>query len=48
MDMDKKSKILVGIFILILIVSIFLTYQRAFVDKNFEVLQLEAKAELYE
>ena len=33
--MDKKSKILVLTFIVFVLVSIFLTYQRSFIKQNF-------------
>ncbi len=35
--MDTKSKILLGIFLLIIAGSIFLTYKRSFIDQNFEI-----------
>jgi hypothetical protein len=39
--MDNKSKILIAIFIAIILVSVFLTYKRSFVDKNFEIFTSE-------
>ena len=39
--MDKKSKFLIAIFIIIMLISIFFTYQRAFVDKDFEIISSE-------
>ena len=35
--MDKKSKILIFIFFASLLVSIFMTYKRTMVDKNFDI-----------
>jgi len=35
--MDTKSKILVGVLLVAILVTIFLTYQRSFVDKNFVI-----------
>lgn len=46
--MDKKSKILIGIFILIIFVSIFFTYKRSFIDKNFEIVEEEVEEEISE
>lgn len=43
--MDKKSKILIVVFIIIIFVSIFLTYKRAFIDKNFTVVEGESTQE---
>ena len=39
--MDKKSKILIAIFVVLVIVSIFLTYKRAFVDRDFDIINSE-------
>lgn len=39
--MDKKSKILITVFIVVIIVSIFFTYKRSFVDKNFIIEESE-------
>jgi hypothetical protein len=46
--MDKKSKILIGIFILIIFVSIFFTYKRSFIDKNFEIVEEEVEEKISE
>mgnify|MGYP001599454962 CR=1 FL=1 len=43
--MDNKSKILIIIFIIIIFVSIFLTYKRSFIDKNFIITEEEAEEE---
>ena len=40
--MDKKSKILIAIFILIVLVSVFFTYKRSFIDRNFTITEEEA------
>jgi hypothetical protein len=37
--MDKKTKILIGVFICGLIISIFLTYKNAFIDRDFEIIK---------
>jgi len=39
--MDRKSKILVIVFVIIIFASVFLTYKRSFVDRDFEI-DLEA------
>jgi len=39
--MDKKSKILVMFFVVFIFVSIFFTYKRAFLDKNFIIVEEE-------
>ncbi len=39
--MDKNSKILITVFVLIALASIFFTYKRAFMDKDFEVINSE-------
>ena len=36
--MDKKSKILIAVFVVLIIISVFLTYKRAFIDRNFEII----------
>lgn len=46
MDMDRKSKILIIVFIVAILVSIFFTYKRAFVDRNFIIVAEEAKEEI--
>jgi len=42
---DKNSKILIIIFVLVILASIFLTYKRAFIDKDFEVIYSEEEEE---
>jgi len=42
--MDTKSKILVGVLLVAILVTIFLTYQRSFVDKDF-VITIEEEEE---
>jgi len=39
--MERKSKYLVGLFIIIIVVSVFLTYKRSFVDHDFEIISEE-------
>lgn len=39
--MDKKSKVLIIVFVVIILISIFFTYKRAFLDRNFEIINLE-------
>ncbi len=36
--MEKKSKILILVFVVIIFISIFFTYKRAFIDKNFIII----------
>ena len=43
--MDRKSKILILIFVLVTLVSIFFTYKRSFVDRNFIILEGEDATE---
>ncbi len=43
--MDKKSKILVVIFIAMMLVSVFFTYKRSFLDHNFSIIQEETTGE---
>lgn len=43
--MDKKSKVLIIIFIIAVFISIFFTYKRAFIDRNFEIIQEEESNE---
>ena len=38
---DKKSKILILVFVLVILLSIFLTYKRSFVDQNFIIVEEE-------
>ena len=42
--MDKKSKILVVAFIISILVSIFFTYKRSFIDHNFLIIEEETEA----
>jgi len=42
--MDKKSKILVVVFIILILFSIYLTFKRAFVDKNFDIINTEEES----
>lgn len=37
--MDKNSKILIVIFVVLIFVSIFFTYKRAFIDRDFIILE---------
>lgn len=46
--MDNKSKILTGVFILIIFVSIFFTYKRSFIDQSFIITEEEVVEELEE
>lgn len=39
--MDKKSKILIVGFIILIMISIGFTYSRAFVDQDFEIVGFE-------
>lgn len=39
--MDKKSKVLIIVFIITIFVSIFFTYKRSFVDRNFLIIEEE-------
>ncbi len=39
--MDKKSKVLILILILAILISLFFTYKRAFVDKHFKIIDSE-------
>ena len=43
--MDKSSKILIIVFILVILASIFFSYRRAFIDKDFEVMYSEGTEE---
>jgi hypothetical protein len=36
--MDKKSKIILYVFFISLIISVTMTYKRTMVDKNFEII----------
>ena len=46
--MDKKSKILIVIFVLVIFVSIFFTYKRSFIDQNFIIPEEEDSEEVEE
>ncbi len=46
--MDKKSKILIVIFVIAIFFSIFFTYKRAFVDRNFEIISSEEEEKVEE
>lgn len=39
--METRSKTLIVLFVVVMIVSIVLTYKRAFIDKDFEIINLE-------
>lgn len=43
--MDKKSKFLIVIFVIAIFVSVFFTYKRAFLDKNFTIVEEEVAEE---
>ncbi|MFA6520149.1 MAG: hypothetical protein WCT44_00925 [Candidatus Paceibacterota bacterium] len=43
--MDKNSKILLAIVVFLTVVSIYLTYIRSFVDKNYEVIPIPEETE---
>lgn len=45
---EKKSKILIIAFVVALVVSIILTYQRSFITKDFEVIESEEEEFLEE
>ena len=45
-SMGKQSKILVVTFIVMVLVSIFFTYKRAFIDRNFIVVEEEVEEEI--
>jgi hypothetical protein len=36
--MDKNSKILIIVFVIVIVVSVFFTYKRAFIERNYEVI----------
>lgn len=44
--MDKNSKILIVIFIVLIFVSIFFTYKRAFIDRDFIILEEETEEDV--
>ena len=43
--MDKKSKILIIIFIIAIFVSIFFVYKRSFIDRDFIIVEKEMTEE---
>jgi len=47
MNMDKKNKFLLVAFLLLVILSIFLTYKRSFIDRDFEIID-SGSEEIYE
>ena len=40
MEMDRKSKILIIILVICMAISIWFTYKRAFIDRNFITVDL--------
>ena len=44
--MSKQSKILVATFIVMVLVSIFFTYKRSFLDRDFLIIQEEVEEEI--
>ena len=46
--MDKKSKILISVFIVSIFVSIFFTYKRSFIDQNFVIEKGEIEGNIEE
>ena len=46
--MDKQSKFLIIIFVVFILISIFFTYKRAFIDRNFIIEESEIEEELVE
>jgi len=46
--MEKKSKILITVFILAILISILFTYKRSFVDRNFILIEEEVEEDLSE
>lgn len=40
-NMDKKSKILLLVFLCLFIVSAFLTYKRTIIERNYEVIEID-------
>ncbi len=43
--MDKKSKVLIILFIITILISVFFTYKRSFIDRNFLIIEEEEVAE---
>ncbi len=37
--MDKKSKVLIILFIITILISVFFTYKRSFIDRNFLIIE---------
>lgn len=46
--MDKKSKILVGLLVVAILISVFFTYYRSFVSRDFIITEEEAEGEISE
>ena len=44
--MDRRSKYLIAGFIVLIAVSVSLTYKKSFVDQNFEIISEEETLEL--
>lgn len=42
--MDKKSKILLVVLLLLIIVSVYLTYRRAYITKDYEIIPVSEEA----
>lgn len=43
--MDKKSKVLIILFIITIFISIFFTYKRSFMDRDFLIIEEEVVTE---
>ncbi len=43
--MDKKSKVLVLVFLCLILASIYLLYKRSFIDANFEITDSSTELE---
>ena len=41
--MDRKSKILIIVFIILVVISIFFTYKRSFLDRDFIIFEEETE-----
>lgn len=41
--MDNKSKILLTVLVVLILVSLFLTYYRSFISRDYEIIQSEEK-----
>ena len=48
MQLDKKSNILFIVLLILVVFSIYLTYRRAFVTRDFEIYQSEETGEVSE